>query len=216
MPNSSDWLSVAINLLIAIGTLAVAIVAIWGDWIRSKLVPPKLRLHLYNPRGEIIHMQGNRDAIYYHLRLVNHRPWSIARNCRVNLRAMHRRSPDQRFYPLVYAVIPQFIWTPSEFTPQTVDLSAEHMLDFGRLVEGESQFQPLLYFVPNNFDGYLKPTDAIRYSLEITADGYKAKRFQVFEVAWNGEWTDNLDKMQHNLVITEILDPDDRIATNVV
>ena len=44
----------------------------------------------------------------------------------------------------------------------------------------------------------------MRYALEITADGFSAKHLQVFEVAWNGQWNDNLDVMSRNLTIKEV------------
>jgi hypothetical protein len=38
-----DW-NLFIQLLTAIGTIAVAVIAIWGDWIKIKLTPPKLKI----------------------------------------------------------------------------------------------------------------------------------------------------------------------------
>ena len=40
------------NTAIAIGTIAVAVIAIWGEQIRSWLVPPKLSLVAHNLRGD--------------------------------------------------------------------------------------------------------------------------------------------------------------------
>jgi hypothetical protein len=47
-------ISDCIAALEAAGTLAVAAAAIWGDWIRSKLLPPKLRVELLDPLGEFV------------------------------------------------------------------------------------------------------------------------------------------------------------------
>ena len=58
--------------------------------------------------------------------------------------------------------------------------------------------------MPNDFQGHVGRDECVRFSLEIAADGYTAKRYQVFEVAWNGRWTDNLDHMSQNLVIREV------------
>jgi hypothetical protein len=101
----------------------------------------------------------------------------------------------------------QFVWTPAEFTPPVIGLSREQVLDFGRVGEGQSSFQPLCYWYPDDSQGHISANEAVRYSLEILADGYIAKRYQVFEVAWNGKWSDNLDQMAQNLVIREISEP---------
>jgi hypothetical protein len=51
------------------------------------------------------------------------------------------------------------------------------------------------------FSVTLSKTDIVS---QIVAEGYTSKRYHVFEVAWNGEWSDNLDEMSRNLTIQEI------------
>ena len=206
MQNSPDLYSIILSTFIAIGTVAVAILAIWGDLIRSKLVPPKLSIQAHNIRGTVTRFTGGPRVIYYHLRVVNSRPWSVARNCRIILRALYRRFPDQQFRPVPLPVPSQYVWAPAEFTPPVIALSTQQILDFGRVVEGGDIFEPVLYITPNNFQGFVARNEAVRYALEISADGYVAKQYQVFEVAWNGLWTDNLDQMEQNLVIREIVE----------
>jgi hypothetical protein len=43
-----EIVNAVINGLVAIGTLAVAVAAIWGDWLRSFVAAPKLRLIPHN------------------------------------------------------------------------------------------------------------------------------------------------------------------------
>lgn len=73
-------------------------------------------------------------------------------------------------------------------------------------MEGDDSFKPVLYFRPNNFLGDVSANEAVRYSLEVIADGYNSTRYQVFEVAWDGTWTDNLDDMSRSLTIREVTD----------
>ena len=49
-----DIANIFINCLIALGTIAVAILAIWGDWVKAKIYGPKLSLVLKNPEGSIL------------------------------------------------------------------------------------------------------------------------------------------------------------------
>lgn len=198
--------------LAAVGTIAVAILAIWGDWVRAKIVPPKLALKPHNIRGTVTKFTSthpdlnDRRVIFYHLKVVNLRPWSPARNCRVLLRAVFKRAPNQEFVRLPMAVPAQFVWAPAELTPPAIPLSKEQILDFGILIEGFDHFAPKLYSYANDFQGQVHRDETIRYSLEITADGYDAPRYQVFEVAWDGTWSDKLDQMERSLIIREVTD----------
>ena len=85
-----DW-NLIMQIFSAIGSMLVVIIAIWGDWIRTKLVPPKLRIIASNTKGELTTFSptGVR-VIYYHFKVINSRPWSIARNCRVLLKAVSK------------------------------------------------------------------------------------------------------------------------------
>src|SRR5437667_1237760 len=94
------------RFLSATGTIFVAIVAIWGAWIRSKLVPAKLRLSIHNAKcavtrftqgvveGAAFQYANGPRVIFYHLKVSNSRRWSPAANCRVVLKEIYRRGPD--------------------------------------------------------------------------------------------------------------------------
>lgn len=199
--------SLIIQALVAVGTIAVAVLAIWGDWIRAKLVPPKLTIRPHNLRGCLTEF-SRRDpgivgkrVIYYHVKVVNCRPWSPARNCRVLLRAILVKAPNEEFVPLPMVIPHQFVWAPAQLTPSTVTLSKEGIVDFGRLIEGAESFEPVLYFYANDFGGRVKKGGAIRYVLEAVADGFVASHQQIFEVAWDGNWSENLDEMARSLTI---------------
>jgi len=204
----SKWVLIISEILIAISTTTVIILAIWGDWVRSKLAPPKLRIQPHSLRGTVTRFTNGPRVIYYHLKLVNLRSWILVKNCRVLLRSMYRRGPNQQFAPIPLSVPPQFVWAPAGITPPVITLSKEQVMDFGRLVENESCFKPVLYSYANNFQGFIQANEAVRYCLEIIADGYTSKRYHVFEVAWNGKWSDNLDQMSQNLTIQEITEND--------
>ncbi len=203
MSDKSGW-SLFIEALIAFGTLSVAILAIWGDWIRSKLAPPKLVVESHNLRGVVTSYTNGARVIYYYLKLRNLRPWISAKNCRVLLHSVSRRGPNQRLSPAPLPVPAQFVWAPAELFPLLINITNEQIIDFGRVAENSNQFEPVLYSYANNFPGYVGPNEAARYLLEIVADGYHSVSPQVFEVGWNGTWSDNLDQMSRNLTITEV------------
>jgi hypothetical protein len=197
-------MKVLTNWLVAIGTLMAVIVAIWGDFLRSKLAPPKLRIVLYNTGGTVTRFNQGQRVIYYHLKVVNSRPWFLAKNCQVRLVGISQRGPDNQFRPLPNPVPPTFVWSPAGFIPVATNISKEQIFDFGRVVEGAQEFEPVLHFYPNNYQGRIGANQAIRYTLEVVGENVSKTGPLVLEAAWNGQWTDNLDNMALNLTIREV------------
>lgn len=207
---SFDWTTFFIGLT-AFGTILVAVVAIWGEWLRAKCVGPRLRLVPHNLRGDVttVTVRDGQDvtrfrAIYYHLRVENHRSWVTARNCRVILRQIFRCGPDGTFQPVPLAVPLQYVWAPAEWSPVFQSITDQAVLDFGCITEHAKIFKPILYITSADFQGFITTNQAVRYGLQIVADNYVSPNLQIFEVAWNGNWTENLDEMQQNLTIREI------------
>lgn len=189
-----------INGFVALGTLALAAIAIYGDQLRSWLSGPKLSLMLENNKGSLFQ---NVRRIYYSLKVVNRRPSSIATNCYVQLKSLQRRKPNGEYaaVPLPYPLV--MSWPPSEFTPRTMTVRRDQPVDFGFLEEGK-HFMPNAREYPNNFSGVLQPRETMRYSLEVVSDQFVSPELQEFEVSWNGEWSENLEIMAKNLQIREV------------
>ena len=193
-----------INAFAAIGTVTVAVVAIWGDWIRSKLAPPKLTIEPHNLRGNLTTFSNGKKVFFYHLKIRNKRSWSTSKNCRVLLKQILKRGPDNKFYLTPMVVPLQFVWSPAELTPPIVTINNEQILDLGCIEEDAEFFRPVLYSYSNNFKGFVGKNEAVRYCLEIVSDNFFSKELEIFEVAWNGKWSDNPEEMVENLKITEI------------
>jgi hypothetical protein len=120
-----------IDGFVAFGTVAVAVLAIWGDWLRSKLAPLSLILVEHTPRGDPALFATGTRVMFYHLKVVNRRRWLPAQNCRVMLMGFSRRDPSGMFQPLSLSVPQQFVWAPAESTPPSITLLKEQVLDFG-------------------------------------------------------------------------------------
>ena len=192
--------------LTAFGTLAVAALAIWGDYIRARLVPGRLAVEIYEKDGDTVGQPPNQ--IYYrHLRAVNRRPWRRPENCRVLLRAMSRRGPNGIFQPMPVPVPLQFMWTPPDTTPPLVAIYREQILDFGYIRQGaDLRWEPRLYWKPGNFAGFVGANEAIRYSLQVVSDAYVSETYQVFQVSYDGHWNPVAAQMVLHLTINEILE----------
>lgn len=207
----SSWINTTIDAATALGTVAVAVFAIWGDRFRSWLGPPKLLLEQHNFRGDpnIFTADGKTKTrvMYYHLKVVNKRPWLPVRNCRVLLKGISRRGPDNIFHPFPVIVPSQLVWAPASFAPILATVTKEHVVDLGLVIEGQDAFIPALYSTPNNFEGFVRAGDAVRYELAIEADNFSSDTYQVFEVAWDGVWEFEPEKMEKHLRIREAHEP---------
>jgi hypothetical protein len=73
---------IVLDALVAFGTVSVAVLAVWGDWFRAKLAPPKLEIELLSDTGQPTTL-GQVKAIYYHLKVINRRHWQPGQDCRV-------------------------------------------------------------------------------------------------------------------------------------
>lgn len=191
----TDWLT-------AIGTVAVAIMAIWGDKIRDFIAGPYLVVEPRNFRGELTKYNDGRPAIFYHLSVKNKRHWSPARNVRVLLIGILKKKADGSFYRVNTFVPQQLTWSPSESHQLFPTICKEDIVDFGRVVPGD--FRICIYTTPNNFEGYIETNSTIRVELAIVADNFYSRKHDIFEISWDGTWTEDLEEMATHLVIKQI------------
>jgi hypothetical protein len=202
--HGSTAIKLLIDALAAFGTCAVAVLAIWGDWFRSKLVPVKLKIVPHVLRGDPTKDQFSKKLMYYHLKVVNLRPWVPAENCRVLLRSMTKRGPDGQFRPIHMSIPLQFVWAPAEITPAIVTLVKEQIFDFGLVAEDDRLFVPRLFNYPFNFQGVIGANEAVRFYLQVDGTNFHSSKYQVFQVAWDGQWNYEPEQMANHLVITEL------------
>jgi len=198
----------------SIGSILVAVIAIWGEWIRSKFFGPQLSLVPHNFRGNVTTATETEirtgfiirsyKAIYYHLRVENSRRWAVAKNCRVLLREVYKREPNGEFQRLPLVVPLHYVWSPREWSPAFKSVSDNEVLDFGSISEISDRFNPKFYVTSANFEGYVEANEVVRYGLSIVADNFVSPNLQVFEVAWDGRFSENLDEMSRSLNIREI------------
>ncbi len=181
-----------IDAVAALGSLLVAALAIWGEGIKAWLAPPKLVLQPHTLKGApallaipgVIIAGGPQPARYYHLKVVNRRPWLASKNCRVLLTGFLRRGADGEFQDVLWPVPFPFIWSGEEPAPEFKTVIDEQVVDFGRWVEGGVRFEPRLRSFPVNFDGTVSRGQAIRYELKISASNFVSRKPQVLQVDW--------------------------------
>ena len=193
-----------INTLVAIGTIAVAILAIWGDWFRDKFAAPKLVIRLRDTKGNLTSQQNGQRVIYYHLVVENKRRWAVARGVQVMLEGVWRRAADGSFKADTLAAGLPLTWAYPQFSPLNPSVRESKVCDLGSLGENEQLFKPSLYFYPNNFTGFINPNQAVRYGIRVTAENFTAGKAIVIELSWDGQWSSDMAEMERHLVIKAI------------
>jgi hypothetical protein len=188
----------------AIGTVAVAVLAIWGDFFRYKFAGPQLELSLNDLRGNLTPRTNGTHTYFFHLKIRNRRVWSPAKDVRVLVERIARRGPDGSFFaePLVYPV--PLAWTPSELGDFQRTIADTETCDLGFLDQNAEAFKLSVLFAPGNFKGYVRADRAIHVRIVALGQNVTSSRPLFLEIAWDGRWTTDRDEMRKHLVIKEI------------
>jgi hypothetical protein len=206
-----SWLNATFDGVMAVGTIAVAILAIWGERLRSFFVPLRLTIRGHNLTGVLTHIGTGQAAYYYHLKVVNEKRIRAAKSCRLMLVGAHRQTAQGTYAPVSLPVPLQFVWAPAGFTPTLATVERDQTVDFGFVLAPAQNnapvFQPALYIIPNDFDGLVRPGQTVRYSLDIEAEGFVSETSYVYEVSWEGGWSDEPSTMAQSLKIREVIPP---------
>jgi hypothetical protein len=183
-------------------TIVVAILAIWGDLIRSRFAGPKLRINLRSSKGELNYIQDRTPTLYYHLRVVNKRRGAQAKNVRVVLTGLLKSDRHGKFVDQTLSGPLQLTWQFPNIHPQYPTIGPEDFCDLGNLIKCR-RFVLSPYVIPNNFTGYLDPNEKMRVEVIAVADNAESNPMCI-EVSWDGLWSDDANQMEKHLVIAEV------------
>jgi hypothetical protein len=198
--NSYEKWNLIINALIALGLIAVLLTAIFGDWIRKKILPVKLTVKILDKNGELTILDNGHKVIYYHLRIISQKS-SIVHKCRIFLKKIQKRKENGEFEDIPLSVPPRYIWTPSESSPEGVDIVLEKIIDFGYIIDNGKEFKPTVTPILNSFKGNLGQNETFRYYIETVAENYHPRKLTGIEVSWDGKWPEDLSDMYRHLQI---------------
>jgi hypothetical protein len=198
--NSYEKWSLIINSLLTLGVFTIALIALFGDWIRRRIFPARLKVEILDRNGELTTMDNGHRVIYYHLRIINQRSF-IVENCRVFLKKIQKLNANGLFENIPMSVPPRYIWTPSETSPESADIMMEKIIDFGYIIDNGREFKPTVTPILNSFKGNLSKHETYRYFIEIVAKNYHPKKYTGVEVSWDGIWPEDLNEMHEHLKI---------------
>jgi hypothetical protein len=180
-----------INALVAVGTLAAALLAVFQDWVRAQIMRPNFTLTLANPSlTQERNVAGAKaaDAWYFGLNVHNGSPWA-AKNCRVLLRALHRQRDDgeRRIEPMTIPC--PFTWSVLTADPRalTIGPRKSERADFLKIVRSSDvppalTLEPVLAAYTFNFERNLSGGETAWYFVQIDADNLTSEECWVFRV----------------------------------
>lgn len=210
MPNPENTVS-TIDAIIkyapmisAIGTILVAILAIWGEKIRSLLAGPKLEIEPYNILGHLTFRGSGVSTWYYHLKVVNKRQWSPAKRVRVLCTKIFKKRPEGNFEDQHVIVPFQMVWSPPNFHELLPTIKKYDIFDLGHLDQGSDKFELEIYVRFHYLPGFIKKNECYRIGLEIEADNFHSNNIKWYEISWDGLWDENQTEMKDHLIIREV------------
>jgi len=209
---SQFWWNWLVSLGGAIATLAAVLVALFGDWIKSRLFSPKLTLSLKNTIGEKTTVtsqwqtdqglqQRNEDARYYHVNVSNQVRWPSANQTQVYLLRVEEPGPDGELQVTWAGDLP-VQWTHQSIYPMARTIGPSAYCDLCSIVKGKGvQLHPLI--VPNNFP--LQKATATTLVVSLQARGNEGESpISRFQIAWNGNWDDGDTEMSRHLKVRDV------------
>lgn len=187
---------------IAIGSVVVAIVAVWGHIIRAHWFGPQLKLALKDSRGEFVMFGDGVPSRYYHLRVWNERRASPANNVRVVLKAIYRPNADGTMSQVPLSGPIQLAWQYQGSNPQYQTIGAESICDLGFLRQRES-FRLSTLFHHNSFDPTVQAKQKTIVDIVALSDEGESNELKL-EIAWDGIWSEDSDELVRHIVIKKI------------
>ena len=144
--NDSQFLNYMVcQWVLAVGTIALAVAAVWGHIIKQRWLGPKLCISLRNAKGERSEFSDGVISRYYHLRVYNKRRAVPAHNVRVVLKALYRPSANGEMNPVSLSGPLQLAWQFQGSNPQFQTIGAESTCDLGHLRQNECFRLCMLY-----------------------------------------------------------------------
>jgi len=207
----AQWIIAIFTVVMAIGTLLVAILAIFGEQIRAICFGPRLIIAINNPQGELVsESPSNIQGIFYHLKIDNIGK-TIARNVRIFCIQISKKNANGTYENKNLTAPEQFAWRFSNIygmikhiPPQQNNFNLATICDLGSVYKGSKKFNLTVYSKTESYPGFLEPNESIRLSIVVAADNYIAKESYDLEITWDGKWFSDLREMQKHLIIKSI------------
>ena len=198
-----------INLFVAIGTILLAILVVYGDSIKSYLVGPKLSIKIRDLNKEqIVINKQNNEFLYSHLIIENNRPNSIARNVEVLVTNVRTKTGAQidyqnRYWPGSIPLFWQYSLIDKSYNDGYISIGPTRICDLLSISKINSILHVSTRVVTNTTRIDLSEKGSIELEITLAAENFKSKPYY-FEIIWDGKWIDKIENIKSHLKINEI------------
>ena len=208
-PDGQFWWNWWIQFGVATGTFAVALVALFGEALRSKLFPPLLSLQLLRPEGERTRIKittppaegsthRKEDARVYHVHVVNERRWSPAHQVQVFLMRLEEPGPDGELAVTWVGDLP-IRWRNQEVFPLARTIGPSADCDLCTVIKDKCvEIHPLV--VPFNLEIRRSGKVVMVASLQARGNQANSEVLRV-HISWDGGWEAGDQEMKRHLVV---------------
>ncbi|TSA52523.1 MAG: hypothetical protein D4R45_06930 [Planctomycetaceae bacterium] len=185
-----------------VGTLLLAIIALWGHIIKGRWLGPKLKIALKDPKGNKSKFSDGVNSRYFHLRVFNERHAAPAHNVRVVIKNIYRPKADgiMCISPLAGRI--QLAWQYQGSNPQFQTIGSESSCDLGYLRQNE-EFKLSTLYQSISFNGTVKAGEKIIVEFLALSDETESNVLKI-EISWDGSWSDDSEEMANHLVLRPI------------
>jgi len=184
-----ERLSLIVQVVGILAALFLGAIALFREQLNAKFRPPILKVTDSQTKGAISKHGDGSLFMYYHLDVLNERPTSVAKECKVALIAFQKQEVNGNWQEQSLLVPPYFYWAPLD-NPNNplMDIYDYKRFDFLLLKEGSDNIGLRLNRPFHLIDWNIYANSRMRYTLQVEAKNGRSNR-HIFEVAWDGKWT---------------------------
>ena len=206
-PEQQFWWNWVVNLGVAVGTLLTVGVALFGEQLRAKVFPPRLKLKLLRKEGEKTQLRSNLgvvvdDVRYFHLQVWNERRWSPAEQVQVYLTRLAEPGPSDELQVTWVGNVP-LRWRDQEVVPLLQTVGAAKDCDFCMVQKKEGTLSLMPLLVPNNLNARRQGKCRFVAWLQVRSNQADSEVIRI-QVAWDGLWEDGDTEMKRHLVVERL------------
>jgi hypothetical protein len=192
----------AVNTLVAVGTLGTVAVALWGNYFKTKWWPPQFEAKIFRHEGEkTTFTRRDTGALvdhtrFYHLQVSNKRTWSKATSVGVHLVRIEEPGLDDRLQ-ITWIGDLQIRCRHQEFYPLKQEMGSEIDYDLCSI----TRTNPILTLWPiipaNNLSRERRGPLRVVASFQVRSSEGNSDLIRV-QMYWDGQWEDGDTEMQRH------------------
>lgn len=199
----SDWI---VQVAIAFGTISAVVIALFRNWLRAWIAPPRLVLKLDNERGSkvpaIIRAPSGThretDSRYYHVTVGNERRWFPATQVQIFLLRMEEPDAAGQYKMTWVGEVP-IRWRHQEIQPLVKTIGYDADCDLCSVVKEKwLELHPLIRLTA--WDPRHRESCHLIVTLQARGVESDSNLLRV-QIDWDGGWADDTDEMAKHAVV---------------